>query len=60
MMRSNSTLPKKGLRIAFLNICSLRNKVQDISQIILEHGLHILAISETHLGSSINSSLLKV
>ena len=59
-MPSNLTLPKKGLRIAHLNICSLRNKVQDISQIILEHSLHILAISETHLGPSINSSLLNI
>ena len=60
MTQSNITLPRKGLKVAHLNICSLRNKVQDISQIILEHNLHILAISETHLGPSINSSIVKI
>ena len=29
-----STLPKKGLKIANVNICSLRNKVQDIDNLL--------------------------
>lgn len=60
MMQSNSTLPKKGLKIAHLNICSLRNKIQDISEILIEQNLHILAISETHLDSTINSPLSNI
>ncbi len=51
---------RKGLRIAPLNICSQRNKIQDVSEILTEHNLHVLAISETHLDSTINSSLLSI
>ena len=58
-MQSKFPSPKKGLRIAHLNICSLRNKILDISEILIEQNLHILAISETHL-DSINSSLLNI
>ncbi len=59
-MMHNLTLPRKGIRIAHLNICSLRNKIQDISEIILEQDLHIMAISETHLDPSINNALLNI
>lgn len=59
-MKSNSTLPKKGLRTAHLNICSLRNKIQDISEILKEQNVHIMAISETHLDSTISSFLLNI
>lgn len=45
-------LPKKGLKIAHVNICSLRNKVQDITNLLLSDNIHILAISETHLDDS--------
>lgn len=60
-MNSKSTLPKKGLRMAHLNICSLRYKIPDISGILMEQNLHILAyISETHLDSTINNSVLNI
>lgn len=59
-MQRHSTLPKNGLQIAYLNICSLRNKIQDISEIPREQNLHILAISGTHIDSTIKSSLLDI
>lgn len=53
-------LPKKGLKLGHLNICSLRNKVIDISNILLEGRLHTLGISETHLDSSFEDSSLHI
>lgn len=53
-------LQNGGLKIAHLNICSLRNKVIDISEIIKEYNLQVLAISETHLDASINSLTLNI
>ena len=49
-------LPKKGLKVAHLNICSLKNKVIELSKIMLENDLHIVAISETHLDDSIDNT----
>ncbi len=59
-MTNKDILPKKGLRIAHLNICSLRNKINDIREILIEQKLHILAISETHLDPVIDSALLNI
>ena len=42
-------LPKKSLKIAQLNICSLRNKVHEITDLLVLNSINILAISETHL-----------
>ena len=53
-------LPRKGLRLGHLNICSIRNKIVDVSEILTEHKLHVLAISETHLNPAINSDVLKI
>ena len=53
-------LPRKGLRLGHLNICSIRNKIVDVSEILTEHKLHVLAISETHLNPAINSEVLKI
>lgn len=53
-------LSQKGLRLGHLNICSLRNKVVDVAEILTEYKLHMLAISETHLNSAINSDVLKI
>lgn len=60
MAHGNLKLPSKGLRMAHLNICSLRNKIQDISEIILEQDLHKMAISETHLDPTIVDALLNI
>ena len=53
-------LPKKGLKIAHLNICSLRNKVHEITSLLKNENLHILAISETHLDSTIGVNEIAV
>ena len=42
-------LPKKSLKIAQLNICSLRNEVHEITDLLVLNSINILAISETHL-----------
>lgn len=60
MVENNIMLEKGGLKIAHLNICSLWNKVSDISEIIQDYNLQILVISETHLDSAINSTVLNI
>lgn len=52
-----SNLPKKGLKIANINICSLRNK---LTEILLSDNVHILAVSETHLDSTFEDAALMI
>ena len=58
-MLSLDSLPRKGLRIAHINICSLRNKMIDIAHTLSE-GVHVLALTETHLDDTINDSVISV
>lgn len=51
-MLKYSILPMKGLKIADIHICSIRNKFIEIMEILLSDNLHILAISETHVDST--------
>lgn len=53
-------LPKRGLRFAHLNICSLKNKVQELSSILHENNIHIMAISETHLDGTIDDTEVSI
>lgn len=53
-------LQGKGLRIAHLNICSLRNKIDDLSVLVHDNNIHILALSETHLDASVTSSEIDI
>ena len=46
-------LPKKGLKVAHINVRSLRNKIDDISTLINCEKINVLAVSETHLDHSI-------
>ncbi len=55
-----STLPKKGLKIGHVNICSLRNKVQDIENLLTSEKIHILAISETHLDNTFDDATVEI
>ena len=55
----NTKLPKKGLKIAHLNISSLRNKIQSVTNLLAE-GIHVLALSETHLDDTISDNLLAI
>lgn len=55
-----SGLPKKSLKVAHLNICSLRNKVNDVQDFIVLNSVHILAISETHLDHTFSDSFVAI
>lgn len=52
-------LPRKGLKLAHINICSLRNKVIEITE-ILSCGIHLLALSETHLDDTFNDGAVAI
>lgn len=54
-MTSINKLPK-GLILAHINICSLRNKIQDLSLFLQLNKIDILMISETHLDHFIDNS----
>ena len=60
MGSSTFNLPGKGLLIAHLNVCSLRNKMSDLCTLMKLNNIHILAISETHVDSSFEDSSLGV
>lgn len=51
---------KKGLVLAHLNICSLRNKVEEITTLCQSENIHILALTETHLDDSFDNSVVAV
>lgn len=53
-------LPRKGLRIAHININSIRNKIDEIAEILFSDNLHILAVSETHLDSTFEDAELSI
>ncbi|MGL5507016.1 MAG: endonuclease/exonuclease/phosphatase family protein [Paraclostridium sp.] len=55
-----SMLSKKGLTIAHLNICSLRNKTHEIVRICTADNIQVLALSETHLDSTMSNSELMI
>lgn len=50
----------ENLRIAHLNICSLRHKIPDIHLFLTRYKIHVLALTETHLGTRIKNSELKI
>lgn len=53
-------LPKKGLRIAQTNRCSIRNKVIEVAEILSSDNFHILPLSETHLDSTFDDTSLAI
>ena len=53
-------LPKNGLLIAHLNICSLRNKIHEICCVVQSNNIHVLAISETHSDSSFEDAEISI
>lgn len=59
-MMASAKLLKKGLKVAHINICSLRNKLIHISNLLSESNIHVLAISETHLESIFENSALSI
>ena len=60
LKKNSDTWPvNPGLRIGALNICSLPNKLDDLSVLLNNHGnhLHILGICES---AALNSKSLKI
>ena len=54
LIDDNHLLPvSKGLVMAHLNVCSIRNNVHELNYLIKENTIHILAISETHLDATV-------
>lgn len=53
-------LPKKGLKVAHINICSLRNKLQEVGSLLHANNIHILAISESHLDQSFDDIAITI
>ncbi len=56
---TSAKLPKTGLKVAHISICSFRKKLI-ISNISSEGDVHVLAITETHLDSSFEDSVLHI
>ena len=52
-------LPSKGFELAHINICSLRNKIIEVAE-LLSPGIHLLAVSETHLDETFNDEVLGI
>lgn len=53
-------LPTKGLIMAHLNVCSLRNKIHEIERLAQLYNFHILTVSETHLDPSIDNDEISI
>lgn len=53
-------LHKKGLKVAHINICSLRNKLIDIANILSQGNIYILVKVETHLDSTFDSLAVSI
>ena len=45
--------------MAHINICSLRNKIIEVAE-LLSPGIHLLAVSETHLDETFNDEVLGI
>ena len=55
-----SIQPKLSLTIAHINTCSIRNKLSDLIDILHDHKINILGVSETWLSSSDNDSSMNI
>lgn len=47
-------LPRKGLQLAHINICSFRNKLVEISDVLTTNKIHVLAVTETFSDDVVN------
>lgn len=60
MLVNQTELPKKGVNIAHININSLRNKLNEVENLLYNNNVYILAISETHLDPTYEDSMLLI
>ncbi len=49
-------IAKKKLKFAHLNICSLRNKVHEVADLLLSNTTNIVALSETRLDETFDDN----
>lgn len=54
------SFPAKDLRVAHLNVCSLRNKMDELRCLQLLCKFDMTAITETHLGKTVPDSVLDI
>ena len=63
-MSNNSTqwLSKKGIRLGYLNICHIKNKKDEIADILANSGnsFHMFCFSESHLNNKITDQDLSI
>ena len=52
--------PRKVVNIAHINICSLRNKVDEINNLLVTDDIHNLTISETHLDNTVDDTMVAI
>ena len=50
--------PREVLKIAHVNICSLRNKVHEINHLLVTGDIHNLTISEIHLDNTFDDRVV--
>ena len=48
------------LKIAHVNICSLRNEVHEINNLLVTDDIHILTISEIHLDNTFDDTVVAI
>ena len=55
--KSSQWLTKRGIKIGFLNICYLQNKIDELPNILSNYGnnFHLFGIAETHIKNNITS-----
>lgn len=53
-------LPRKGLKLAHINICSLRNKLVEITDVMFTNNIHVLAVTETHLDQTFTDDVVNI
>ncbi len=53
-------LPKIYVKFAHLNICSLRNKVHEVADLLLSNTINIVALSETHLDETFDDNAVSI
>ena len=60
LVRQLSKCSARDLKVAHLNICSLRNKIDELRCLQLLCKFEVLAITETHLDKTVSDTVLNI
>ena len=60
LVRNLQTCSTKDLRVAHLNVCSLRHKIEELRTLQILCKFEVLAITETHLDKSVPDTALDI